>query len=411
MYRPVIVFIRGTDAQGSSRQYGREVKDGTARWFGRFGRIPARHFDAVQAAVFLLIGLSSTAAEGTGADYRSRGLVGIVLMGAVTLPYAWRRRAPLTVFLITGSAIVAYSLSGRYEGLLPFAVLFGAYTVGSLAPLRRVLVAAAASLAFLAILLAGDAPGFDASVFLFNAVMFGAALMFGFSIQSRRLRLAALEDAQEATVSRAATDERLRIARELHDVVAHSLGVIAVQAGAGMHVIDTDPDEARRSLEHISRTSRSSLAEIRRLLAAVRDGEGSPGYVPAPGLADLGRLVDETGEAGLPVRLVIDGDTTAVPQGVELAAYRIVQEALTNTIRHAAASQAHVRLDGSAGALRIEVIDDGRGPDGHARTDGHGLVGMRERVTIYGGTLEAGSGAAGGFRVSVVLPYEREPVG
>jgi signal transduction histidine kinase len=176
-------------------------------------------------------------------------------------------------------------------------------------------------------------------------------------------------------------------------------------------VIDSDLEEARRSFEHISRTSRSSLAEIRRLLGMVRNGEGMPSYTPPPGLADVHRLVDEVTGAGLRVDLRVDGDIARVPAGVGLAAYRIVQEALTNSLRHAGAQQATVRVDSTTSLLDIEVVDDGQGPKGGRSPGGHGLVGMRERAATYGGSLETGPGSAGGFRVVARLPYEPEPVG
>jgi signal transduction histidine kinase len=175
-----------------------------------------------------------------------------------------------------------------------------------------------------------------------------------------------------------------------------------------MHVIDNDPAEAKRALEHISRTSRSSLAEIRRLLGLVRSGEGASAYAPVPRLADLPRLVDEVAGAGLRVDLDLPPDTTAVPPGAELAAYRIVQEALTNTIRHAQAQRASVHVDVDHGEVHVVVTDDGLGRNG-GRSGGHGLVGMRERVAVYGGSLEVGRGPDGGFRVDATIPYDEEP--
>jgi signal transduction histidine kinase len=237
---------------------------------------------------------------------------------------------------------------------------------------------------------------------------YGAAMLIGWTMQTRRARIDTFEEEQEEAARRAVADERLRIAQELHDVVAHSLGVIAVQSGVGMHVIDSDPDEARRAFESISRTSRTSLTEIRRLLGMMRDVEGAPAYSPAPGLVDLPRLVEGVTHAGLTVDVTINGSVDDVPPGVGLAAYRIVQEALTNTLRHAQAHAATVRLDSRPGELAVEVVDDGRGPNG-ARPGGHGLVGMRERVAVYGGALEASPGADGGFRIAARLPYEEAP--
>jgi signal transduction histidine kinase len=216
-----------------------------------------------------------------------------------------------------------------------------------------------------------------------------------------------LELGQAEAALRAAADERLRIAQEMHDVVAHSLGVIAVQAGVGLHVIDSDVAEARRAFGNISRTSRSSLTEIRRLLAVVRKAEGSPSYAPVRGLGDLPGLVEEVIDAGLVVDLDVKGDVARVPPGVGLAAYRIVQEALTNTLRHANAGRVKVQLDYTGEVVAIEVVDDGRGS--HASgPPGHGLIGMRERVAVYGGTLDTGAQVGRGYRVAAQLPYEVE---
>jgi signal transduction histidine kinase len=240
--------------------------------------------------------------------------------------------------------------------------------------------------------------------------VYAATVLVGWSMQSRRLRYEALEREQDHAELRAAAQERLRIAQELHDVIGHSLGVIAVQAGVGMHMIDADPEEARRALEHISRTSRSSLAEIRRLLGLVRTGEGPAApYAPTPGLADLPRLADEVTGAGLTVDLTIATDAGALPPGVELAAYRIVQEALTNARKHAGASRATVRLDVERGTLGVAVVDDGNGPADGRTAGGHGLIGMRERVAVYGGSLQVCQDAGGGCRVSATLPFDEPP--
>jgi signal transduction histidine kinase len=182
------------------------------------------------------------------------------------------------------------------------------------------------------------------------------------------------------------------------------MGVIAVQAGVGAHVIDKDPQEAKRSLEAISQTSRSTLAEIRHMLGVLRDDAGAS-YTPAPGLADLDRLVRDVGSAGVEVDVQREGTRTELPPGVDFTAYRIVQEALTNVLKHAGRARATVLLGYEDGALRLEVTDDGRGVNGSSDPGGHGLMGMRERVGVYGGSFEAGPRTGGGFRVAVRLPY------
>jgi signal transduction histidine kinase len=244
-----------------------------------------------------------------------------------------------------------------------------------------------------------------------NFVGFAAAYLFGSTMRNRRLygeqleaRASALERGRNEETRRALAEERLRIAQELHDVVAHSMGVIAVQAGVGAHVIDSEPGEGKKALEAISQTSRSTLVEIRRMLGVLREDEGAP-YLPAPGLDDLHRLVQDVAGAGLHAEVRVEGTATKLPPGVDVTAYRIVQEALTNVLKHAGRATATITIGYEGTALRLEILDDGRGVDGRATPGGHGLVGMRERVGVYGGSFEAGPRTGGGFRVAVRLPY------
>ncbi|HEY5170652.1 MAG TPA: sensor histidine kinase [Acidimicrobiia bacterium] len=378
----------------------------------RLEQAPPWAVDAVLGTLIVLVGLLTTGGK-RGADpnyvYKDRDAIAFALILGGTLPYYLRRRAPATVFLATTAAIGTLMVRGYDEGALPFVLLVGAYTVGAYRPAREVIATAGVMVALLFGIVIGDAPGFGAGQLLTSVAAFGTAMFVGWTMQARRQRIDTFPDEQADAALRAAADERLRIAQELHDVVAHSLGVIAVQAGVGMHVLDSDREEARRSLENISRTSRASLAEIRWLLGLVRNAEGMPAYTPAPGLADLPRLAQEVTSAGLAVDVQVAGGVEDLPTGVGLAAYRIVQEALTNALRHARAQRATVRLDNASGVLLIEVADDGRGPNG-ARSGGHGLVGMRERVAVYGGSLDTGPGAQGGFRVVAQLPYDVEPV-
>ncbi len=308
------------------------------------------------------------------------------------------------VFLLAGGAVAAWMLSGHGEGALPLLLLVGAYVVAAYRPLVEVLVAAVGMAVILVVVLVGNSRGFGAPQLLMTCGAFGVAMLVGWIAQSRRDRIAALEEHQAEAELRAAADERLRIAREVHDVVAHSLGVITVQASVGLQVIDRDPDGAKQALADISGASRSSLAEIRRLLGAMRNPDGDAAFAPAPGLADLDRLVREVAGTGLVVDLEVDGDRSGVPAGVGLAAYRIVQEALSNTLRHARADQAQVHLVCAPDGLVVEIDDDGRGPTGK-RPGGYGLVGMRERVSLYGGSLDTGRSPRGGFRVTARLPY------
>lgn len=302
-------------------------------------RAPAWSVDLVLAVVFVVSGLSTTTTTSGLYEPRDGRALALILIG--TVPYVVRRKAPLVVFSCSAVAIAILFALGYDGGSLPTVIAVGIYTVGAYRPLHEVLLGAAILNAALVAMTLSEPPGFGGADLLMSVVGFGAATLLGWTMQSRRLRLEALEREEGEAARRAAADERLRIAQELHDVVAHSLGVIAVQAGVGMHVIDRDPAEARRALEHISATSRASLAEIRRLLGMVRSGDGLA-LEPAPRLADLDRLAHELGAAGLAVSLDVDIDVlTDVPPGVELAAYRIVQESLTNAVRHAVAQHAH----------------------------------------------------------------------
>ncbi len=374
----------------------------------RLRRTAPWRVDAVLATFLVLIGLTTTNRAEPVYEPRDGLAIGLIL--AATVPYYARRLAPLPVFAVSQTAIAAIFVLGYHGGALPFVLAVGAYTVGAYRPLREVVLAAALQNVSFVVMVLTDSPGFGVPQWVTSVPVYATTMLVGWTMQSRRLRFDALEREQGEASRRAAADERLRIAQELHDVVAHSLGVIAVQAGVGMHVIDKDPAEARRALEHISRTSRSSLAEIRRLLGLVRSGEPTVAYSPTPGLADLPQLAREVSEAGLPVDLDVANGTGELPPGVELAAYRIVQEALTNAVRHANARKATVRIDTHAGNLRVAVSDDGSGSKGGGRSGGHGLVGMRERVAVYGGSLDVGPSPDGGFRVDASIPYDDEPV-
>jgi signal transduction histidine kinase len=212
-------------------------------------------------------------------------------------------------------------------------------------------------------------------------------------------------DRRRGEVRRAAAEERARIARELHDVVAHHVSLIVVQAVAADDVFDARPDQAREALRAIESSGRAALAELRRLLGTVRPPAEGNGHDPQPGLAQLDALVASVRGAGVEVAVHYEGTPVQAPAGVDLSAYRIVQEALTNTLRHARARQAVVTVRYSPAAVEVEVQDDGRGA-GSVIDGGHGIVGMQERVALLGGTLQVGSGPGGGFRVRAALPLE-----
>ncbi|MBZ9642522.1 MULTISPECIES: sensor histidine kinase [unclassified Streptomyces] len=260
------------------------------------------------------------------------------------------------------------------------------------------------------------------AVAVFQTVPFALAWVLGDSIRTRRAyfaqleeRAARLEKEREAQAKVAVAAERARIARELHDVVAHNVSVMVVQADGAAYVLDAAPDQAKKALETISSTGRQALAEMRRLLGVLRTGEHqeSGEYVPQPDVEQIEDLVEQCRGAGLPVDFRIEGTPRPLPSGVELTAYRIVQEALTNTRKHGGPNAgASVRLVYFDDGLGLLVEDDGKGAphelyeEGGADGRGHGLIGMRERVGMVGGTLDAGPRPGGGFRISALLPLK-----
>jgi signal transduction histidine kinase len=326
-----------------------------------------------------------------------------------------RRRAPLlalALVLVGNAAQVPYVGPSQQTGLEGFlAMLLAVYSVGAHAPRRTGMAAVAATIALIFVgeaLTATASPAQDAGLY----VLLAALWLFGDALRRHRLRTAQLEDrASELDRRRgeeaqaAAADERARIARELHDVVAHSLSVMVVQTGAARQMLTAEPDVARRQLLSAENTGRQALAEMRRLLGIVRSEETPMALAPQPSLGHVDLLVEQVRDAGLDVRLHLEGERRTLTPGVDLAAYRIVQEALTNTVKHAGPARAQVLVRYGRDEVEIEVRDDGRG----ARVNGsagHGLVGMRERVALYGGALSAGPGASGGFRVHAILPLE-----
>jgi signal transduction histidine kinase len=345
------------------------------------------------------------------------GNAALVTVGALAsvLPLAVRRRFPLPVTAVVAAGVVlqVVAADGAAATFASFvATMICIYTLAREA--RPPAIAAgyviiSAAVTFVTVLQARDDP-IEPFEFVYPLVYFGLAGGLGALVRQRALRLsavegraAALEGELEREAELAAAQERARIARELHDVVAHGLSLMVVQAEAAEELLGHDPASAVQPLRRVQDTGREALGEMRRLLGVLRAADDtSPSTAPQPSLLRIPELVREAAEVGLAVDVEVTGDPTGLPLGLELAAYRIVQEALTNTRRHARATRACVRLDHTPGSLRIEVSDDGQGPTGdHA---GHGLDGMRERAALYGGTVDAGPGPGGGFRVSAVLP-------
>jgi signal transduction histidine kinase len=348
-----------------------------------------------------------------------RGVLAVVA-ALVTVPLAWRRRAPLAALSATSGAILlgaSLTSGGNGMPLAAFiALIVSFYSVGAHCDDRRGIVGGGA---VLVVVLTydlvrgglgqshGSRPG--------AALIFGFAWLVGRELRRRRRELALLrertsrlEHEREEQARTAVIDERARIARELHDVVAHSVSVMVVQAQAGPRML-ADPDQAAAAFRSIETVGRQALVELRRLLGILRTGDEELVIGPQPGLGSLDSLVDQVREAGLPVELRVEGEQVQLPPGVDLSAYRIVQEALTNALKHAGAARAEIVVRFGDAALELEILDDGPGAGPAANGGGHGLIGMRERAGLYGGVLEAGTRVGGGYAVRARLPLAGEP--
>jgi signal transduction histidine kinase len=338
----------------------------------------------------------------------------LLLLGCGAL--LWRQRHPVAVVFTTAAVVMVYLGAGYPYGPVFLAVAvacFGAVVTGH----RRAAWAAVAMLWAGHVVVAhwlyrllppsGDPAaswGQEAVVAAWVAAVVAVSELVGL-----RREQWARERAERAQAARRRTDEeRLRIARELHDVLAHSISVINVQAGVGLALLDSDPEQARTALTTIKSASKEALGEVRQVLDTLRTPGDAP-RTPAPGLDRLPELVAQAADAGLTVE--VEGAAPRLPPGADLAAFRIVQEALTNVVRHSGSRRARVRLDPARGVLRLLIDDDGPATGTDAGGSGNGLVGMRERAAALGGTIEAGRRPDGGFRVLAVLPLRAPPAG
>lgn len=382
-------------------------------------------------AVFLL-GISgmTIVVGGAGHGGRASRVAVVPIVIGLCLVVALRRRAPEKMLLLAIGMGVAQLAFGVRPTVANFAMLVITFTVATLGErwASRLALVCSLSAAALSQLRWPDqegAPrGWAESVFVVvvMTVPFVLAWVLGDSMRTRRAyfdqleeRAARLEREREAQSKVAVAAERARIARELHDVVAHNVSVMVVQADGAAYVMDTAPDQARQALETISGTGRQALAEMRRLLGVLRTGDApeTGEYVPQPDVEQIEDLIEQVRTAGLAVDFKVEGTPRSLPSGVELTAYRIVQEALTNTRKHGGPNAgASVRLVYFDDGLGLLVEDDGRGAahelyeDGGADGAGHGMIGMRERVGMVGGTLDAGPRPGGGFRISALLPLK-----
>jgi signal transduction histidine kinase len=323
--------------------------------------------------------------------------LGVALLLVGTLSLAWRRRAPLPVLAVSATALFLYEGLGYPPTPLPFAPLVALYTVAALCPTPVSLSTCLALSAGAIATGVTDHSLVTRDQFLGYVLSVLVAWMLGYGGRLNRTE-------QAGRTRLAVEQEQARIARELHDIVAHNVSVIVAQASAARRVFDAEPERARQILAAIETTARQALVEMRRLLGVLHPDPGAE-RAPQPGLDQLPGLLAQIGRAGLPVELVVQGQWRPLPAGVELNAYRIIQEALTNALKHARAGRARVVLAYHPAGLELQITDDGRGaPAGLVA--GQGLVGMRQRATLLGGRLVAGPHPQGGFQVTATLPHQ-----
>lgn len=376
-------------------------------------RVPALAIDVLVALGVLVVTLGAHFLGTELPHSNSPFLIGLLLCQGV--PLLWRRSHPLAMLATVLSAFVAVRLI--YSGVwVSVGLLVAVYSLARYADRRVSLITGAVTcMVLVEPLLYGSS--YDGPRALFKLAVFVAAWLLGEAIRTRRAyllqlveRAQRLEREREEHVRRATAEEQARIARELHDVIAHNLSVMVIQAAAADDVFNTQPDTAHQALRTIEATGRQALNEVRRLLATVRPqpNHGQDASAPQPGLSQLEALASRMDAAGLLVNVDIHGGQRPIPSPVDLSAYRIIQEALTNTLRHAKATEVRLCLAYTDDYLELEVVDNGAGPmDGQSKGDGHGLIGMRERALMLGGEFQAGAAPQGGYAVKARLPLDR----
>ncbi len=385
---------------------------------------PARSLLARPLRAAQLVALDWAVAAGFCAVFASLAFAGahsagtpiwarLALVAGMSLPVGLRRRRPAPVFaLVLASSVLAGVLGMVSEPFVAAAFAVWPLALGEAGPswAATTAIGVVSAAAVFAGVAGGPAQGpfGAAAVAVVGLGVVGGTWIVGRAVAERRAWAAA---SARVTADAAVADERLRIAREMHDVVAHAIGLIAVKAGVANHVLAQRPGEAADALRVIESTSRAALVELRRMLGVLRTGEGDAGpgaLAPAPGLGELAGLAQAAAAAGVAVDLDVEGGED-LPEGVGLAVYRIVQEALTNVAKHAGGARCQVSVVAGCSEVRVEVVDDGAGAYPRSQeptpTGGHGLVGMRERVGAYGGELFAGSRPEGGFVVRARLRY------
>jgi signal transduction histidine kinase len=393
----------------------------------KWQRSPAR--DVVFALIVTAITVWGSYGEGhphsrsdivqfQGAPIPHPSAAAYLLVAAASLALIWRNRFPLPVLAVSTAGVLGFTLLGYVNGAALIAPAVAVYAVATNVPVMQALAASAASLAVLWPATAARNPFENATggAVIVIPVLFAATCLGGIAVSNRRAFVASIQARADDEARRRIDEERLRIARELHDVVAHTMSTINVQASAAATVLNDRPDAAAEALQAIRTASKNGLRELRAILNVLRQADDADPTTPAPGLAQLDALIAGASQAGLPTTLTVTGEPAPLPAGVDLAAYRIIQESLTNAIRHAGPAEATVTLDYLDGRLQIEVADTGRGVPSATATDvsgadqahsGHGLVGMRERAATAGGTFHSGPGSGGGFTVTATLPFGR----
>ena len=367
---------------------------------------------ALVLVISIVFGLSS---EVAGSE-REFDALAWVLIVALNAPLAFRRRSPVWVAWSVAFFTEMYWVLDYPDNPTGPSLLIAIYGLGAHEErprsLNHFLAIFGVSLTVLVIGVISASEDLPLLAIPVNIIVFITAWILGDNVRNRRNYLIELEEKasrieqqRESEARRAVSEERNRIARELHDVVAHSMSVMVVQAGAARRVLQTNPGQAAEAMTAIEETGRESLHEMRRVLGVLRSDNTEAELAPAPGLDDFDRLIRQCEEAGLPVELEVAGDVRKLAPGLELSAYRIIQESLTNSLKHAGQARATVNLDYRPDALVVAVTDDGHGASA-PRGTGQGLVGMRERVEAYGGELVAGPRGGGGFRVRATFPLQ-----
>jgi signal transduction histidine kinase len=356
---------------------------------------------------------------GLGATLKVHPAVQLPLLAAMTVPVVFRRRYPVQAFVISGCALAVDLVTGGGPGGSLLAPLVLLYTLAAYRPRRVSIPGLLVSLAgawAVVVVREGSSVGGVNLVLLALVISSGTALVawvLGDSMRYRRAYLKALED-RAARLERergtqaqiAAAAERARIARELHDVIAHNVSVMVVQADGAGYALHAEPERAGQALAAIAQTGRQALTEMRRLLGVLRSGDEQAGLAPVPGLEQIRELIGQARDAGMSVSLTLFGAPRPLSEGAELAAYRVVQESLTNTRKHGGlAAAATVTMTYEPDGLLLQMTDNGLGAAAAPDGIGHGLTGMRERIEMYGGTVQAGPLPAGGYRVTARLPY------